>query len=348
MDDYYDLLGVEPGAETADIKSAYRDKKAALDAKGDKSAVARVNRAWNVLSDPYQRGRYDEQRETAVETGELEPASSVVTDDAPPPRRRGLFQPPGDRPPPSKPTIEPPEGMTTAPQRKRVAAMLIDLLPLTIAFFLVYFVLVNAALEARHPDEKAAYDAKIDELDVATDQADDLDQTADDAEDEVDQLTEEGASAADIEAAETEAESARQDADDAKDEADRISDEAEDIQGELFGTSVLVIESFFVFGLLYLVVPSALTGQTLGKKIMGIRVIRTDGSKLGWAGAFTRYGLIVGAANLLFMLLQVLAAAIVLMLVLGWMRNPNKQGMHDRFAKTLVVEADSKSQVIDV
>ena len=107
---------------------------------------------------------------------------------------------------------------------------------------------------------------------------------------------------------------------------------------------MLVIEGFFVFGLLYLVVPSALTGQTLGKKIMGIRVIRTDGSKLGWAGAFTRYGLIVGAANLLFMLLQVLAAAIVLMVVLGWMRNPNKQGMHDRFAKTLVVEAGPDPQ----
>ena len=59
MDDYYDLLGVEPGAATADIKSAYRDKKAALDAKGDKGAVARLNKAWNVLSDPYQRGRYD-------------------------------------------------------------------------------------------------------------------------------------------------------------------------------------------------------------------------------------------------------------------------------------------------
>ena len=88
MDDYYDLLGVEPGAETADIKSAYREQKAALDAKGDKGAVSRLNKAWNVLSDPYQRGRYDAQRETTVETGELEPASSVVTDDAPPPRRR--------------------------------------------------------------------------------------------------------------------------------------------------------------------------------------------------------------------------------------------------------------------
>ncbi len=198
--------------------------------------------------------------------------------------------------------------MTTAPQKKRVAAMLIDLLPLTLAFFLVYFVLVDAVLEARHPDEKAAYDARIDQLDVATERADDLDKKPTTLKTTVDTLTEEGASPADIEAAEAEAEAARQEADDASDEADSDLRRRRRHPGRpVRNRRCSSIEGFFVFGLLYLVVPSALTGQTLGKKIMGIRVIRTDGSKLGWAGAFTRYGLIVGAANLLFMLLQVLA-----------------------------------------
>src|ERR1700741_927723 len=109
MDDYYDLLGVDPGADSADIKSAYRDKKASLDASGDKGEVARVNKAWNVLSDPYQRGRYDAQRETAVESGDLVGAAAAPTDAPPPPRRRGVFHPPppGERAAPPKPTIEP-------------------------------------------------------------------------------------------------------------------------------------------------------------------------------------------------------------------------------------------------
>src|SRR5262245_45110091 len=63
-DDYYDLLGVEPDAPVADIRAAYREKKAAVDERGDddaKSDAAALNKAWNVLSDPYQRGRYDQQ-----------------------------------------------------------------------------------------------------------------------------------------------------------------------------------------------------------------------------------------------------------------------------------------------
>ena len=65
-DDFYALLGVDSDAPTGDIRSAYRDKKAALGDQGDKTATARLNKAWNVLSDPYQRGRYDEQRMRAA------------------------------------------------------------------------------------------------------------------------------------------------------------------------------------------------------------------------------------------------------------------------------------------
>ena len=64
MDDYYELLDVAPDAERDDIRSAYRAKRDALtSADGDKNRaeVAKLNRAWNVLSDPAQRDRYDER-----------------------------------------------------------------------------------------------------------------------------------------------------------------------------------------------------------------------------------------------------------------------------------------------
>ena len=73
MDDYYSLMGVEPDAPVDDIRAAYRDKKAAIvgATDADKVNAKKLNKAWNVLSDPYQRGRYDEQRSQAVESGDL-------------------------------------------------------------------------------------------------------------------------------------------------------------------------------------------------------------------------------------------------------------------------------------
>ena len=76
-DDYYSLLGVDADAATSEIKEAYRGKKSALDAKGDKSEAARVNKAWQVLADPYQRGRYDEQRARGEGTVEVVDGDAV-------------------------------------------------------------------------------------------------------------------------------------------------------------------------------------------------------------------------------------------------------------------------------
>ena len=373
MDDYYDLLGVEPGADTADIKNAYRDKKASLDAKGDKAETARVNKAWNVLSDPYQRGRYDAQRESAAETGELVSAAPApAASDEAPPRRRGLFQPPGERPPPPKPTIEPPEGFTMAPQNKRLIAMAIDLVVLAI-FVLGAQVLLPTLLENRYPDRVDLLDAMNqsdgdlegplaelreaqDDFDSAQDDLDEL-QDADDATeaelaDAQDALDE---AQTNLDEAETRAQplvercesegydtevSRDSDDDDPVTLLDQLNECEADVTAGMQGFAILIIEASFILSFLYLLVPSAITGQTLGKRLRGVKVIRLDGSKLGWSGAFVRYGLIVGATNLLFFLgLSVLAPGIILLVVTGWMRNPNRMGMQDRFAKTLVVEA---------
>ncbi len=61
-------------------------------------------------------------------------------------------------------------------------------------------------------------------------------------------------------------------------------------------------------------------------------------------GAFTRFGLIVLITFTLYLLLQQIAAVIVLFGVTMWMRNPNMQGLHDRFAHTLVVSDGPQSE----
>ncbi|HEX9504729.1 MAG TPA: J domain-containing protein, partial [Acidimicrobiia bacterium] len=72
-ENYYEELGVEPGASRDEIRNAHQERVAELERarakKGvteaqlqqNREAVARVRKAWNVLSDPYQRGRYDQQ-----------------------------------------------------------------------------------------------------------------------------------------------------------------------------------------------------------------------------------------------------------------------------------------------
>lgn len=71
---YYDLLGVAPDAPTATIRDAYRRAARAHhpDRVGDTSAarMAEINQAWNTLSDPVRRRRYDRslgEPETAPE-----------------------------------------------------------------------------------------------------------------------------------------------------------------------------------------------------------------------------------------------------------------------------------------
>ena len=52
VDDYYALFGVSPDASTEEIRDAYRDKKATLDARGTDSAraeAARVNQTYTAV-----------------------------------------------------------------------------------------------------------------------------------------------------------------------------------------------------------------------------------------------------------------------------------------------------------
>jgi uncharacterized RDD family membrane protein YckC len=92
------------------------------------------------------------------------------------------------------------------------------------------------------------------------------------------------------------------------------------IDANLAGTLSLPIS------VIYFVYFWSTTGQTIGHKVMGLRVVRTDGSSLDVVGAIIRYiGAIVSAIPLGLGYLWVI-----------W--DPKKQGWHDKIAGTYVIK----------
>lgn len=75
--DYYELLQVHPAADARIIKNAYRTLLAEMrihpDLGGSGERARRINAAYEVLSDPDQRARYDRRR-AAVGAAALAPA----------------------------------------------------------------------------------------------------------------------------------------------------------------------------------------------------------------------------------------------------------------------------------
>lgn len=73
----YRILGVTASATGADIKTAYRQaaKKAHPDAGGSAAAMAKVNEAYQILSDPESRRAYDQAETAPVHSPEHQTAS---------------------------------------------------------------------------------------------------------------------------------------------------------------------------------------------------------------------------------------------------------------------------------
>jgi hypothetical protein len=78
MVDYYRVLGVAPGADLASVKKAYRQKALEChpDRGGSHEGMVAVNEAWEILSDPDLRRRYDEARNAAPDPSARAAASA--------------------------------------------------------------------------------------------------------------------------------------------------------------------------------------------------------------------------------------------------------------------------------
>jgi uncharacterized RDD family membrane protein YckC len=163
---HYDLIGVETDASKEEIRAAYRDRIEALRGKvengrsdkardGAREETARLNAAWQVLSDPYQRERYDtdlsngatetELHEQGEEGEEKEKEAAAV-----PARRRGLFEP-RQRDGKGRPQRREPvgvEGAEAAPLGRRLAAVGIDVLTMGAVFLGVTSLVVSVASDS--------------------------------------------------------------------------------------------------------------------------------------------------------------------------------------------------------
>jgi curved DNA-binding protein CbpA len=330
MDDYYELLGVDPEAATDEIRTAYRERKAALDSSSDsgRADAAKLNRAWNVLSDPYQRGRYDEQRSRADgdddhDEDEIE-VSTNGKGSRTPARGGGRQTRQGRQMGP--PTITPPEGTRFPQPKQRVIAMIIDLVVLLVLFIAATYFVAPAVAKAVDKDTVDQVDKLRDDRDKAAAERDTAQKELDDAKKGTDQAK---------------IQEEQQQYDTAKANFDKADDALIDESGKLQGIYYAVFGGFFLIGALYLIVPTIATGATPGKRFQHLKVLRDDGSPLRAGDAIKRYGTLALVTFALFMIgLGPLAGGIVLIAVIGWTRNPNMQGMHDRFFHTMVVTDD--------
>jgi len=346
MDDYYSLLGIDADASVDDIRGAYRLRKEGIDTASDvgKADAAKLNKAWNVLSDPYQRGRYDEKRAEAAEGGDVDDGDEDASSNGSGSKsakssatgfkglqanakssRQGRAQAARDARAARQnktPTIALPPGTSWPSTRHRIVAMVIDLVVLLVIFILVSQIGANALAKSQKPDIVNQANSLNDKITAENKVKSDADARV----------------SADKKATNTAQQATDQKAsDDAKTQITNLTKQHDDELAKLNGYFLGGLALAFFLGFLYLAIPSALTGQTLGKRTQHLRTLREDGSPLGARGAITRYGLLILVTMSFYVLLREVAAVLVLFGVTMWMRNPNMQGLHDRLAHTIVV-----------
>ncbi|MBM3671301.1 MAG: hypothetical protein FJW86_03815 [Actinobacteria bacterium] len=359
---HYDVLGVEPSADKDAVRDAYQARLAEVHAdvqreqsnkKPDQTSIdgfrreeASIRGAWGVLSDPYQRGRYDATLEMGGAAVDDAASEDAVAEDRTPARATARNR--GDRQPyqraPGMFSPEPlpkpaswPANVQPPPSRARSIAMIIDLVVL---FFLFNGLSVagRAYVDDQYPKETKRLEHIVDCYDEMNAEAD-RDRTTIARIERVEGNRDCRQSNVSFATGESNVE------DRLDKNTDKLTDKYSDVDKNRAGGQIVVQLLLILVLLLYLVPSSVISGRTLGKKLMQIRAVNQDGSRLRLRGAMLRYALPVVAGMMLSTFLgaampglQSFAFIIVLFVVMSWPRNPNLQGMHDRFAKTIVVD----------
>jgi uncharacterized RDD family membrane protein YckC len=267
---HYELLGVEPDASKDEIRAAYRERLEELRGKiekgrsdqardGAREETARLNAAWQVLSDHFQRQRYDTELTGGSGGTEAEEHEEDEEEAAPvPARRRGLFEP-RERDAKGRPQRREPLGVAgaeAAPLGRRLAALGIDVLTMG-AVGLGVLGLFNA---------------------VGSD-------------------------------------------------GDSVS------VGVVFGSLAI----FLALLLAYFVIPTARTGQTLGKRMTHVMVVDADTGQLPTFGRVVLRYLVPGL--LVISPLGQLGAMGALLFGISWVLIDTRVGLMDRLGHTRVVLA---------
>ncbi len=90
----------------------------------------------------------------------------------------------------------------------------------------------------------------------------------------------------------------------------------------------IVVLSFLLVSVLYYLLSWTRSGSTMGKMVVGGRVVATNGAKLSWGKAILRY-------------IGYLVSAVVFALGFVWVIfDKKRQGWHDKIAGTYVIMAD--------
>lgn len=321
MSDYYELLGIEPDADKDTIKSAYRDRLEDA-SQGER---AKLNKAWNVLSDPVQRERYDGARaegwlddaEDEVEVVDAAPRKAAASRGGGGGGRERTPRPPAA--PRPEPDLVLPEGMVLAENRDRGNALLIDFLVLFVVYAVALAFVVPALVKSQYP-------AETKKIDAINKQIDSLDEQKSSVDKKVDKAKDKSQAKKDLQAESKKLQK----------QIDNKNDDLNDLAGNFQGF-VMILYGVLTVILLLIVVPiTAITGQTIGQRFRKVKVVRQDGGPVGWAGALLRFFPPIALA----VFLPQIGALIGLGMVLWFLRDRNRQGFHDKLAKTVVVAAD--------
>jgi hypothetical protein len=319
-DDYYELLGVPPDASREEIRSAYREQVEGL----EQAQKAQLNRAWNVLSDQAQRDRYDERRAAAAAAeGDEEGAEERLPVAAPSgatgargarsakagePAKGGLGRPAPE------PTVILPAGMHIAEKKARGLSIGFDFAVVLIIYMIGLAVILPMLQKREYPD-------KVDRIDAITKCID---------YNNSDSKSPKRPTDPDFDCKERAGTSKARDK-----TVSKLEDQVTNLQGDMISLQYLVLGGVFVVSLLYLVPMTALTGQSMGKRLRKLWLVRVDGSRAGWGSTLAHYVPPLAIA----IALPQLGGFIALGLVFWALRDRNGQGIHDKLARTLVVDA---------